>query len=368
MRIAYDHQIFGWQRFGGVSRYVFEVANHLAEAEGNSIHCHIVCPFHVNDYLRKANPKLKVTGIHAPAVRKTGRLYRFVNKTLAPFFLQKWRPDILHETYYSRTTIAPLGCKTVLTVHDMIHELYPMYFPNWDPTREEKKAAVARADHIICVSENTRRDLIRLLDVPPEKTSVVHHGFALGHVKTTNPQLPGRPFLLFVGSRGGYKNFERLLQAFANRLNIRDNYDLVAFGGGSFSAREQGLIRNLGLTDRQVRQLGGDDAILSALYKQASLFVYPSLYEGFGIPPLEAMSFDCPVICSNTSSIPEVVGNAAVQFDPHEVDSIANALEAVISNPALQADLRQKGRERIHAFSWNRCALDTLKVYRQVCT
>ena len=112
--------------------------------------------------------------------------------------------------------------------------------------------------------------------------------------------------------------------------------------------------------------MSGDDAVLCAIYRQASLFVYPSLYEGFGIPPLEAMSLDCPVACSNTSSMPEVVGNAAIQFDPYEVDSIANALEAVVTNSALQADLRQRGRDRLQAFSWDRCALETLNVYRKV--
>jgi len=177
---------------------------------------------------------------------------------------------------------------------------------------------------------------------------------------------PHRPFILFVGARGGYKNFDRLLQAYAGRSILHESYDLVAFGGGDFSGNERALVRSLGLNENQVRQLGGDDAVLSVLYQQASLFVYPSLYEGFGIPPLEAMSLDCPVICSNTSSMPEVVGNAAVQFNPHDIDSIANALEAVITNPTLQADLRQRGRERLHAFSWHRCALETLNVYRKV--
>ena len=141
---------------------------------------------------------------------------------------------------------------------------------------------------------------------------------------------------------------------------------MVAFGGGHFNGREKTLVRSLGLNENQVRQMSGDDAVLCAIYRQASLFVYPSLYEGFGIPPLEAMSLDCPVACSNTSSMPEVVGNAAIQFDPYEVDSIANALEAVVTNSALQADLRQRGRDRLQAFSWDRCALETLNVYRKV--
>lgn len=368
MKIAYDHQIFGWQRYGGVSRYFYELASHIKSTGDDAVECKIICPFYVNEYLHQSLPSVHVTGIHAPAIRRTGRLYRIINEFLAPFILRRWRPNILHETYFAKKTVSPSGCKTVLTVFDMIHELYPQFFSAWDRTREEKRTAVARADHIVCISENTQRDLIRLLNVPAEKTTVVHLGFALSHSKVADLAKPQRPFILFVGSRGGYKNFDRLLQAYAGRSILRDSYDLVAFGGGDFSGKERSRVRSLDLNENQVRQLGGDDAVLSTLYQQASLFVYPSLYEGFGIPPLEAMSLDCPVACSNTSSMPEVVGNAAVQFDPHDVDSIANALEAVINNPALQADLRQRGRDRLQAFSWDRCALETLNVYRKVLT
>ena len=366
MKIAYDHQIFGWQRYGGVSRYFLELASHIKSTGDDAVECQIICPFYVNEYLHQSLSSVHVTGIHAPAIRRTGRLYRIINEFLAPFILWRWCPNILHETYYAKKTVSPSGCKTVLTVFDMIHELYPQFFPAWDRTREEKRAAVARADHIVCISENTQRDLIRLLHVPEEKTTVVHLGFALNQSKVADLARPQRPFILFVGSRAGYKNFDRLLQAYAGRSILRDSYDLVAFGGGHFNGREKTLVRSLGLNENQVRQMSGDDAVLCAIYRQASLFVYPSLYEGFGIPPLEAMSLDCPVACSNTSSMPEVVGNAAIQFDPYEVDSIANALEAVVTNSALQADLRQRGRDRLQAFSWDRCALETLNVYRKV--
>jgi glycosyltransferase involved in cell wall biosynthesis len=285
---------------------------------------------------------------------------------MAPMLMRGWCPDILHETYYSKTSVAPLGCKTVLTVFDMIHELYPDFFAKWDPTRDEKRAAVARADHIICISENTQQDLIRLLGVPAEKTTVVHLGFALTQSQAVILPEPRKPFLLFVGSRGGYKNFNSLLEAYSSRSALKNNYDLVAFGGGGFSAKEQGLIADLGLSMAQVRQMNGDDDILAELYRQATLFVYPSLYEGFGIPPLESMSFGCPVVCSNTSSIPEVVGNAAVLFDPHQSSLIADAIETVTSDKALLTNLRQRGRARVELFSWQECAKQTLEVYRKV--
>lgn len=366
MKIAYDHQIFSSQRFGGISRYFFELAKHLAGSVNDSVECQIVSPIYVNDYLQHASHPLRVLGIHAPVFRGSNRLYRPINKLLSPQILKRWRPDILHETYYCSNNFAPRGCRTVVTVYDMIHELYPENFSPHDKTSELKRAAVTRADHIVCISENTRHDLIRLLGVPAEKTTVVHLGFALTESKVAALPLPRKPFLLYVGSRGGYKNFDRLLEAYADRPSLHGAYDLVAFGGGSFSAQEQTRLSNLGLHGDQVRQIGGDDTVLAALYLQATLFVYPSLYEGFGIPPLEAMSFNCPVSCSNTSSIPEVVGDAAVLFDPHQSSAIADALEVLTADVALQRDLRQRGLKRIQAFSWQQCATETLGVYRKV--
>ena len=366
MKILYDHQIFGTQRFGGISRYFFELANHLASAEQGIVECRISSPLYISEYFRHAKPELKITGIAAPAIPRIGRIYSTINKLLAPLTLGDWHPDIVHETYYSPKSVAPQGSRIVLTVYDMIHELYPHYFPTRDATHKFKKIAVDRADHIICISENTQQDLIRILGVPAEKTTVVHLGFALTQDNTAKLPVKNKPFLLYVGSRGGYKNFERLLTAYASRKDLRDQYDLLAFGGGQFNAHEHDLIHRFNLSEAQVRHEGGNDEMLSALYKQAAIFVYPSLYEGFGIPPLEAMGFDCPVVCSNTSSILEVVGNAAVHFDPLEADSIADALVALSNDSALQKDLIRRGRKRVEQFSWHKCSMQTLDVYQQV--
>lgn len=365
-RVAYDHQIFGWQRFGGVSRYFVELARHIALNEDHEFSCKVVSPFYVNNYLFEARSPLGVAGIPSPAVRYTGRLYRFANRILSPFFLNRWRPNILHETYYSKTTVAPPGCRIVLTVFDMIHELHPECFPPWDPTRDEKRAAVARADHIVCISENTRQDLIRILGVPERKTTVIYLGFDMSHAEPAALPVAARPIILFVGSRANYKNFDRLLQAYAHRPALHCAYDIVAFGGGGFSSLERARIAALGLSVSQVRQQNGNDSVLRALYLQSTLFVYPSLYEGFGIPPLEAMSMGCPVACSNAGSIPEVVGEAAVYFDPSSSESIADTIEELATNQRLQETLRQRGRVRLELFSWQRCARQTLNVYQKV--
>jgi glycosyltransferase involved in cell wall biosynthesis len=189
------------------------------------------------------------------------------------------------------------------------------------------------------------------------------------------PDTPGRafreqalgadkPYILFVGSRGGHKNFENLLRAYASSTWLRDQFYLLCFGGGPFTSKENALIAQTRQAQR-VRQIGGADAQLAASYRHASLFVYPSLYEGFGIPPLEAMSLDCPVACSHTSSIPEVVGDAAAFFDPTSIDDMRQTMESVLNTSATSARLVALGRTRAGMFSWQRCAQATAAIYRQ---
>jgi len=364
VRVAYDYQIFTSQKFGGVSRYFYEVANHLAGSQQEKLVCLINSPVYITGYLRHANEALRIGGVLVSGWPLTSRLYLGINRLMSPLGFRRWRPDIVHETYYSRKSVAPTGSKVVLTVYDMIHELYPEYFSARDRTSEYKKIAVERADHIICISENTQNDLIRILGVAREKTTVVRLGFTLTQTSQADSPSRDRPYILYVGSRSGYKNFEGLLLAFASDPKLRNNYDLVAFGGGAFKPQELEMIRRLHLPLTQVRQLSGEDGVLAALYGRAAMFVYPSLYEGFGIPPLEAMSFNCPVACSNTSSIPEVVGNAAIQFDPLDTGSMINALVRLSSDSVLRAELIERGRSRVLEFSWEDCAKQTLDVYR----
>lgn len=368
MRIAFDHQIFGWQEYGGISRYAYELAAGLSTScEQDTA---ILSPLYVNRYLAHAPQQLKIQGIQVPALKRSGRVFRAINTLLVRPLMARFGPDIVHETYYSARGVAPRSAKVILTVYDMIHERFPEYFSIASPTRREKALAVARADHVICISEQTRRDLIEYLGVPVAKISVVHLGFSL----TVAPQAViqneelSREFVLYVGSRTGHKNFLGLLRAYASSELLKNEIDLVCFGGGELTAKEKELINELGFSAGRVRQVSGNDGLLGFYYQAARAFVYPSLYEGFGIPPLEAMSFGCPVVCSNTSSIPEVVGGAAVQFDPESYDSIRKAIEEVVGSEELRAELIEKGNQRVLCFSWERCARETLDVYRRVCS
>lgn len=363
MRILYDYQIFGSQQYGGISRYFYQLANELAGMEGQEID--VFAPLYVNDYFRNGDI-VRPYGIKIPRSPHRVRLVEWVNSSASRLLVRPKRDvDIYHETYYSLNDYCPSSAKRITTVHDMIQErLSDRYFEN-DLTSQKKALAVERADHVICVSENTRKDLIELLDVDPKKISVVHHGFALANQgkiahKTVCSE---RPFLLYVGYRGGYKNFRGLFEAYVASPVLRNEFDLICFGGGEFTSNETDLFQRLGISMKCIRQVSGDDATLATYYKMASAFVYPSIYEGFGIPPLEAMSFDCPVVCSSVSSIPEVVGDAAEMCNPYEPDMIRMAIERVVCDDALRESLIFRGRERIKLFSWERCARETLDAY-----
>ena len=274
----------------------------------------------------------------------------------------------MHNTYYFPVK-PPSGARGILTVYDMIHEKYPKYFAASPFISRIKAASVAAADHVICISESTRRDLLATYDIPEERVSVTHLGFdPLGSLLTSESSGDFKirvlgsnaPYLLYVGSRVNYKNFTGLLDAYAASASLRSNFFLLCFGGGDFTGAERAAISKAGVEGR-VRFLGGSDAVLATCYAHASLFVCPSFYEGFGIPVLEAMSLDCPVACSNVSSLPEVVGDAAILFDPSDRDAIRSALESVLefavssgrtqgagSNPhaaVFLAELRRKHHE-----------------------
>jgi glycosyltransferase involved in cell wall biosynthesis len=370
LRVMFDSQIFCHQRFGGISRYICNVAREMQQMAG--VTPLIVAPFHFNEYLDEL-PRMLVKGRRVRWLEGlTALAYGF---SVFPDILaaRSFAPDILHNSYYFPIS-PPAGARRIVTVYDMIHEKYPKYFAASPLITRMKAASVASADHVICISESTRRDLLGIYDIPEERVSVTHLGFdsletlltgeSSNHFKARVLEADA-PYLLFVGSRVSYKNFRGLLDAYSASASLRSSFFLLCFGGGDFTSDERSLISEAGLEGR-VRYLGGSDAVLAACYAHASLFVCPSLYEGFGIPVLEAMSLDCPVACSNSSSLPEVAGDAAQLFDPLNLDSIRSALETVLESPSTATALRERGRIRRQQFSWRNCAENTIRIYRQV--
>lgn len=361
MKIAYDNQIFNLQKYGGISRYIVNLATGVSKYKNE---VKIFAGIHQNGYINKKLP-IEVLGnkVTYPS-RGQGKLTS-LNNVFMNEIIDRWSPDIVHKTYYFNAK--KFDSPSILTVHDMIHEIYSEQFSDTDKTIRLKRKAVEQADHIIAVSHSTKRDLINLFDVNESKITVIHHGISkeTTHLHLNENHKPALPsFMLYVGQREGYKNFRKLLEGYA-LTKASSDYHIIAFGGGNFTKEEQKLITKLGLT-RKVIQISGDDSLLRELYSSAMAFIYPSLYEGFGMPILEAMSNNCPVICSNTSSLPEVGGNAVIYFDPNEASSICETIDIIIGNDVRRHNLIKLGQERLNSFSWDKCSIETIKVYKKI--
>jgi glycosyltransferase involved in cell wall biosynthesis len=368
LKVAFDHQAFVMQKYGGISRYFYEVASRLAR--GNEFNVKIYAGIHKNKYLENiSNDVIEGRQISYPS--KLSRLVVPINSSINLYLnrlaVAKYSPDILHETYYSHESIASNSAKTVVTVYDMIAEKFSNSTANQEDLLK-KERAIKRADHIICISNHTRSDLLDLFDLPPEKISVIYLGCSLQNFDETDaiPVITD-PYILYVGDwRLSYKNFNGLLKAYGSKKQFQTTFKLVCIGSRAVSKDVLEAMKLAGVNPENVVYLSGNDLMLANLYKNALAFVYPSLYEGFGIPPLEAMSYGCPVICSNVSSIPEVVSDAGYYFDPNDSDSISDAIEKVLSSSELRQSLIVKGTERTKFFSWEKCAAQTGAVYRQL--
>lgn len=365
MKIAFDHQAFCLQTTGGISRYFCRLAQQLTTLEQE---VKVFAPLYRNQYLHESSVPVSGRYIRNYPSRTAG-ITVSVNAFIAQSLIRRWKPDIVHETYFSKHSSGTGGKPTVLTVFDMISELEILSSSTnaVDLFKASSKyAAVSRADHIICISEHTQRDLINLFDVPARKTSVVYLGcdsFNDMPFSLVESAISKRPFLLYVGNRSGYKNFTFMLEAIASSHRISSDFDIVCFGGGPFSQFELTSMLSQGLKLERIHQISGNDQMLASLYHHTSALIYPSTYEGFGLPPLEAMSLDCPVISSNVSAMPEVIGDAGYYFDPISIDSLKNAIESVVYSESMTKDLIKRGKARFKLFTWDRCAHETMHIY-----
>jgi glycosyltransferase involved in cell wall biosynthesis len=367
MRILYDHQVFSLQDAGGASRYHYELIRHLQQCEG--IYAELLIGLN-----RSVMPFARLSQTHGKVLSWNTRMrpgkVRYAANELLSALVAPLRGvfDIYHPTLY-RALPWVRRRRVVVTHHDCIHERFPSLFSNAASIVQTKRKLFAQADAIICVSKSSQDDLLHYYDIAKEKTHVVHHGFsALGlpAEKTYLPELrSGGPYLLYVGSRASYKNFSLLLEAFS-RSGLAQTYRLVAVGGGEATAEEKERIASLGLAEGISIVPRADEGQLAHAYQRAALFVYPSLYEGFGFPPLEAMSMNCPVLVNRTSSLPEICGDAAFYFDATNSEELARSLISVLGDSQELSRKRRLGLQRVGLYDWQQSAKSTLAIYREL--
>ena len=359
MNILYDHTIFQNQQYGGISRYFYELISRMSPKANTNVT--LFQGLHINNYPLSNISCNKYLGykpnLKIPSLYKSF-LFTMPNKiAFHTLYSTSKHFDIYHPTYYYHGLNKHHKTPIVITIHDMIHEIYPDQLRFSNHFTRVKKEAIHIADAIICPSQNTKKDLLNIYDIPDNKITVIYHGNSL-HTQVSLPP-PIKPYLLYVGDRKStYKNFRVLFNAYHNTLS--EHFDLICFGGGKFNKYELNAIKNC---TGNITQISGSDKLLTSLYKNAFCYICPSLYEGFGIPLLEALSTGCPVIASHTSSIPEVTNNAAILFNPISSSELTNAIES-LHNEHKRNNLIRLGLEQSKKFSWDKTANETMKLYK----
>lgn len=352
LSVYYDYQILRGQKFGGISRYFYELISRLPRLGAE---VKVSCLRNVSYYFRESH------GLHTLGSKNSQRLWSLVNQLYAKFQLRH-NYDIIHPTYYNPYILGQFKGKLVVTVHDMVHEIYAdSYSRNDKVTAPRKSRMIHAADRIIAISQNTKRDILRCYpDVDPAKISVIWHGSSM--ISPSGPRFRDYDYVLFVGQRGWYKNFSRFVEAMRPLLASHKELHVFCAGGGAFTKDE---LSSFGEFSARIHQASVSDEELARAYRDALCYVFPSEYEGFGIPILEAFACECPVVCADASSFPEVAGGAAEYFAPLDVEDMAAKIQKIIGDEALREKLRVKGRERLRLFNWNKTARETLECYKE---
>jgi len=373
MRVLYDGAIFALQRAGGINRYAANLIAHLPPS---------VRAILLSDGPPNLNfPDCRTVELQTRGGRRWARPFRSVHRWRQRRALAQLEAsveaDILHPTYYtllSSTCLSKHRLPVVLTVYDLIHERFSAILDPRGEMAATKRRAIFRADAIICPSQSAKRDLMEIYGIPEANITVIPLASGLPMQRLYHPDAaPGdsvaaldRPYFLYVGSRAPYKNFDRAVQAL--RLVVARRPDVLLLAVGSpFGARERRRIRQSAM-EHHVHACGPvDDDRLAHLYRNSVALVYPSLYEGFGIPPLEAMACGTAVVCSNVASLPEVVGDAAMVFDPYDTEFLAALMLELLDSPTTRSALIERGYRQAARFHWNRTARQTYEIYQSVC-
>jgi glycosyltransferase involved in cell wall biosynthesis len=367
VRIAIDARKL---RDYGIGTYVRNLLRHLARQD------------RVTEYVvlcRKSDQQLaSQLGENFRAVLDSSPGYSLREQLTVPLDLKRAGVDLFHAPHYVLPPLTP--CRSVVTIHDCIHLRFPQYLPSrlgYAYARSSLWVATHRSSRILTVSEASKRDILRYFNVREEKIAVIPNAIderfwlppAPDDVERVRERYQlNNPFVLYAGNIKPHKNLERLIEAFhILKKHGFDEVKLLIIGDeiSKYATLRRAVHRYK--LHKHVRFFGFvEDQTLAILYRLAAVFVFPSLYEGFGLPPLEAMASGTPVITSSVSSLPEVVGDAALLIDPSESDAIADAMRRVLEDAGLRRDLRERGLARARHFSWERSIARVREIYQEV--
>lgn len=360
MKILFSNDIFLGQKFGGISNYFMNLINKLPQDEVKLMPM-VYCD---NVYLKASGYKsnwlfqmLKLPKI----IDLIHKIYKFV-------IIKYGRYDIFHPTYYSNYMVnhLPKNKKLILTVHDMIHEKFPQFFESSAMEYQCKQKLCERADLILAISETTKRDIIDIFKIQPDKIKVIYLATdfkVMDKISNFVNWLPEK-YILFVGNRGRYKNFNWMLKNIAKVL-IEQKIKLLVIGS-KFSTKEMQLINEYNIANLVIQNNVTESYLLQEIYSKAQLFIFPSLYEGFGIPILEAFASKVPILLPNISCFPEIASDAAVYYEADNEVDFCDKVSKLLQEQDLRLKLINSGVERLEQFSWAKTANQTYQAYQDL--
>jgi len=361
LKVFYDHQIFTEQTYGGISRYFKYLIDGIKNTPDID---YLLGVLNSNNYYIRDEKQILSNSIFKPLFKTQEKLIKR-NNSYSKYLVKKDDFSICHPTYFNPYFLKYLKKPLVITVHDMTYEALPQYFPSADPLPYFKRLMMDRAEKIIAISETTKADILKHSSIKENKIEVIHHGIDLNPSKYEHvPDLPEK-YLLFVGARWSYKNFHMVADAFKILSVKHPDLKLVLAGGGSLTYGDSEFLMRNNILDKIV-QISATDEQLNTLYKKAICFIYPSLYEGFGLPILEAFKNDCPVLLSDSSCFREIAGTAAHYFDPTSIDALTNKIEEIMENNTISLELINAGKKKLFDYPIEKCVSKTIDLYKSI--
>ena len=384
MRVVFDYQAFALQTMGGVTRSMLELINGLNKCGAE---CQLAIKESNNIYLQNSPIATGLQPLGSRWMKWYGDGQHFrgefriketifnaigysmdANKECSIKLLKNQSFDVFHPTYFDSYFLDYLKKKPfVLTVHDMMPELFPEYFKRDDFQIVQKQLLCPLAAKIHVPSNKTKEDLISILGIDPEKVVVIHHGYSVpeDEQEAIYPQM-NNPYILYVGNRKEYKNFIPFVLELSKVMKDFPEIRLVC-AGREFDEDENRKLYDAGIYEKTI-QISVSDAELHGLYRNAVAFVYPSLYEGFGLPILEAYANGCPVMLNNTSCFPEIAGDAAVYFElnEHGSDFYDKFVFLYRMSESDRSFLLEKQKSRLSLFSWKKASKSLFELYSSI--
>jgi glycosyltransferase involved in cell wall biosynthesis len=363
MKVFYDHYAFSYLKFGGISRYISELLKHIPKENWststlitNNQHIHNLGLINTIGFLPNKN------------FRGKERIMFNLNLPYTKYKLRNDDWDVFHATWFATPYLNDVKNKpVVVTIHDLIYDIFfkDKDIPYKDRIISMGRKSAERADKVIAVSQCTKSDMIREWGIDEKKIEVIYHGVD----KTPKPISSNRifdfPYIFFAGGgRSLNKNFEHLIEAFSILSESNKEVRLVC-SGTNFTESERHLILNYKIQDKVVH-FYANELQMAQLYHDALMLVVPSYYEGFGMPILEAMVYDCPVVLSNASCFPEIAGDAGIYFDPFNSEEMSVKMELLIENDEIRKQQLENGKQRLKNFSWEKCADEHVNAYKSI--